>query len=113
MLRHQERHLQWNTEPAFGKRVLVEFSGGNYYPGTINTEGKSAKDLNHSKGRWGVLFDDCTRDRFEDGATDVMVSNHPRLTSISEKLRDYYLGQENGRRLLIGVEVVAEGHGKS
>lgn len=56
--------------PAFGKRVLVEFERGNYYPGTINTEGDSVKDRNHSKGRWGVLFDDCTRDRFFDGAAD-------------------------------------------
>lgn len=56
--------------PAFGKRVMVEFEEGKYYPGTINTEGESAKDRKHSKGRWGVLFDDCTMDRFVDGAAD-------------------------------------------
>lgn len=56
--------------PAFGKRVLLEFEGGTYYPGTINTYGDSAKDISHSKGKWGVLFDDCTRDRFADGAAD-------------------------------------------
>lgn len=65
--------------PAFGKRVLLEFEGGTYYPGTINTYGDSAKDISHSKGKWGVLFDDCTRDRFADGAADgtFLLSERP------------------------------------
>lgn len=37
-----------------------------------------------------------------------MVSNHPRPTSVSRELRDYYLRQENGRKLLVGVKVVLE-----
>lgn len=49
---------------------MVEFEEGNYYPGTINTDGTSAKDRKHTRGRWGVLFDDCTRDRFHDDADD-------------------------------------------
>lgn len=49
---------------------MVEFEDGIYYPGTINTDGDSPKDIYHAKGRWGVLFDDCTKDRFHDGATD-------------------------------------------
>ncbi|CAM9188231.1 unnamed protein product [Ectocarpus sp. 4 AP-2014] len=106
MLRHQERHAEWNTKPSFGKRVMVEFEDGIYYPGIINTDGDSPKDIYHAKGRWGVLFDDCTKDRFHDGATDVMVSNQTRPKSISAELRDYYLKQANGRELLEGVEVV-------
>ncbi|CAM9675137.1 unnamed protein product [Ectocarpus sp. 8 AP-2014] len=116
MLRHQERHAEWNTKPAFGKRVMVEFEDGIYYPGTINTDGDSPKDIYHAKGRWGVLFDDCTKDRFHDGATDVMVSNQPSPRSISAELRDYYLKQANGRELMEGVEVVpgaAEDNGQS
>lgn len=49
---------------------MVEFEEGNYYPGTINTDGDSAKDRKHSRGRWEVLFDDCTKDRFHDQADD-------------------------------------------
>ncbi|CAN0232463.1 unnamed protein product [Pylaiella littoralis] len=113
MMRHQERHHEWNTKPAFGKRVMVEFEEGTYYPGTINTEGDSAKDRNHSKGRWSVLFDDCTKDRFFDGADDVMISNRPRPALISEDLRDYYLNQENGRRLLAGVRIIPENRTES
>lgn len=56
--------------PAFGKRVLVLFEDEKYYPGTIKTHGNSVKDVSHSEGRWGVLFDDCTEGRFEDGAND-------------------------------------------
>lgn len=55
--------------PAFGKRVLVKFDG-TFYPGTINSDGESARDRKHSRGRWSVLFDDCTRDRFKDNAND-------------------------------------------
>ncbi|CAM9489897.1 unnamed protein product [Ectocarpus sp. 6 AP-2014] len=116
MLRHQERHAEWNTKPAFGKRVMVEFEDGIYYPGTINTDGDSPKDIYHAKGRWGVLFDDCTKDRFHDGATDVIVSNQPSPRSISAELHDYYLKQANGRELMEGVEVVpgaAEDNGQS
>ncbi|CAM9757352.1 unnamed protein product [Scytosiphon promiscuus] len=109
MSQHQAKHLGLTTRPAFGKRVMVEFSDGNFYPGTINTDGNSAMDLSHPEGRWGVLFDDYTTDRFEDGADDVMLSSRPRLKSIPEKLRDFYLKHENGSRLLIGVQVVAEG----
>ncbi|CAM9457537.1 unnamed protein product [Ectocarpus fasciculatus] len=116
MLRHQERHAEWNAKPAFGKRVMVEFEERIYYPGTINTTGDNPKDIYHAKGRWGILFDDCTKDRFHDGATDVMVSNQPRPKSISEELRDYYLKQTNGRELLEGVKVIPgaeEEHGQS
>lgn len=49
---------------------MVEFEEGIYYPGTINTDGNSPKDIYHAKGRWGVLLDDCTKDRFHDGASD-------------------------------------------
>ncbi|CAM9522377.1 unnamed protein product [Ectocarpus sp. 12 AP-2014] len=113
MLRHQERHAEWNTKPAFGKRVMVEFEDGIYYLGTINTDGDSPKDIYHAKGRWGVLFDDCTKDRFHDGATDVMVSNQSRPKSISAELGDYYLKQANGRELLEGVEVVPGAEGEN
>lgn len=36
----------------------------------------------------------------------VMISNQPRPTTVSRELRDYYLRQENGRELLLGVKVV-------
>lgn len=39
----------------------------------------------------------------------VMISNQPRPTSISEDLRDFYLKQENGRKLLAGVKIIPEG----
>ncbi|CAM9811371.1 unnamed protein product [Scytosiphon promiscuus] len=109
MLQHQAKHFGWTTRPAFGKRVMVDFSDGKCYPGTINTDGNSLEDLSHPKGRWGVLFDDHTADRFEDGDRDVMLCSRSRLKSIPAKLRDFYLKQENGPRLLNGVQVVAEG----
>eukprot|EP00752_Nemacystus_decipiens_P003809 g3505.t1 len=108
MVRHQERHREWNKKPAFGKRVLVEFEDGTYYPGTINTYGDSAKDMRHSKGRWGVLFDDCSRTRFAEGDPDVMISSQPRLARVSKELYDYYLRHENGQKLLQGVKVYPE-----
>lgn len=74
------QHLRYGR-PAFGKRVLIEFEGGAFYAGTINTYGDSAKDINHAKGKWGVLFDDCTRDRFADGASDGMYA-FPGLSGV-------------------------------
>lgn len=72
--------------PAFGKRVLVKFDG-IFYPGTIHTDGESARDRRHSQGRWSVLFDDCTRDRFEDNASDgeckmILTLQEPDLVSV-------------------------------
>lgn len=43
-----------------------------------------------------------------DTSRAVMVSNHSRPTSISEDLRDFYLKQENGRKLLAGVKIIPD-----
>lgn len=42
-----------------------------------------------------------------------MISNRPRPALISEDLRDYYLNQENGRRLLAGVRIIPENRTES
>eukprot|EP00752_Nemacystus_decipiens_P003815 g3510.t1 len=102
---HRGPGCDCTKRPAFGKRVLVKFEDGTYYPGTINTYGDSAKDMRHSKGRWGVLFDDCSRTRFAEGDPDVMISNQPRPTKVSKELFDYIHRHENGPKLLEGAKV--------
>lgn len=53
--------------PKFGARVKVLFDDGEYYWGTINSQGDLRRDVTDCRGKWSVLFDDCTQERFDDG----------------------------------------------
>lgn len=77
-------HAIHSKAPEFGARVKVLFDDGEYYWGTINSRANLRHNVVHRKGRWSVLFDDCTRERFHDGDNEG-ARNVKSSTSISSR----------------------------